>query len=48
MLFFILFSNFFLLTIEIGVLAFITTVIIIVVAVIIKIIKIKQLKKSKP
>jgi hypothetical protein len=45
--FFALFSNLFLLTIEIGLLAFIATIIIIMIAVIIKIIKNKQLEKNE-
>jgi ABC-type protease/lipase transport system fused ATPase/permease subunit len=40
-------SKIFLFTIEIGVLAFIATIIVIVIAVIIKIIKNKQLEKTK-
>jgi len=42
-----LFSTVFLYTIEIGVLAFVTTVIVIVIALIIKIIKNKRLEKTK-
>jgi hypothetical protein len=48
MIFFLaLFSNVFLITIEIGVLAFIVTIIVIVIAVIIKIIKNKKLENTK-
>jgi hypothetical protein len=45
--FFALVYNIFLLTIEIGLLAFIVTIIVIIIAVIIKIIKNKQLEKNK-
>jgi hypothetical protein len=45
--FFALFSNIFLLTIEIGLLAFIATIMVITIAVIIKLIKNKQLEKNK-
>ncbi len=45
--FLVLFSNVFLITIEIGALAFIATIVVIVIAVIIKIVKNKKLENRK-